>query len=181
MRTISGINIVPGETNAPSLYDIGYALSQTSRFGGHTKKPWTVLQHLYAAANLAKLLGFDELIQLHALLHDAHEAIIGDIPNPWKTEDMRQYQHELDTRIYLNIGIDLPSPDDQIILKEIDTMLLYAEAEVIGPKKINNSDPLARKAMRMSSRYTLPPHSSGKEFEKAVKYLLGKLVYATTR
>lgn len=177
MKTISGINIVPGGTESPTMYDIGYALSQVPRFCGHTKEPWTVLQHLFAAARLAKLLGHSTRIQLLALLHDAHEAITGDIPHPWKTDDLRKYQDELDTRIYASIGISLPSISEKKTVKEIDTMLLYAEAKVFGAKSTpHETNSLACRAVNLTNAYLngISPQEGGKLFQKIYEALNGK-------
>src|SRR5947209_7997064 len=82
---LSGTDIKPGGTNAPTLYEIGYSLCQVPRFVGHTRVPWSVLQHSYAVAAFARFLDWTYRLQFLALMHDAHESVIGDIPTGWKT------------------------------------------------------------------------------------------------
>jgi hypothetical protein len=59
------------------IEDIAYALAHTFRFGGHT--PITVAQHCLAVCNKMPYT-----LKLAGLLHDAHEAYIGDLVTPLK-------------------------------------------------------------------------------------------------
>lgn len=68
------------------LSDIALALARTARFNGATKGhyAYSVAQHsVFVARILAEQLHTD-IIQRAGLLHDAHEALIGDIPTPVK-------------------------------------------------------------------------------------------------
>ena len=74
-----------------SIEDIAHSLSNQCRFAGHTKKFYSVAQHSLIVSWLATKYArnFPELkksdikgIGFHALMHDAHEAFIGDIPTP---------------------------------------------------------------------------------------------------
>lgn len=133
MITISGQNLTRDGSNAPTLYDIGYALSQVPRFGGHTTRRWTVLNHLYAAWHYADAKE-DANVALHCLLHDAHEAITSDIPQPWKTEDMREIQQRLDVRIYHSLKLRQPDGFTARVIHQIDNQLVYAEAKQFAPQ-----------------------------------------------
>lgn len=64
------------------LADIAHALAGIPRFNGHTRQPWSVAQHsLLVLALLDPEITTPEE-RLAALLHDAHEAYIGDITSP---------------------------------------------------------------------------------------------------
>jgi 5'-deoxynucleotidase YfbR-like HD superfamily hydrolase len=115
------------------MYDVGYALSQVPRFGGHTVRRWTVLHHLLAAWYYAKEK-YDARVALHALLHDAHEAVTSDIPQPWKTDDMRKIQQELDARIYHSLKLRPPDGFTARIIHQIDNQLVYSEAKDFAPQ-----------------------------------------------
>ena len=68
--------------------------------------------------------------QLAWLLHDAHEAITGDVPTDVKGDDLKSTQAQLDGAIYRAFGApaDLYSPG----VKLIDRRCLLAEAAVVG-------------------------------------------------
>lgn len=59
--------------------DIAHALAHICRFGGHTRKFYTVAQHSCIVADLVP-----EEHKLAALLHDATEAYCGDMVRPLK-------------------------------------------------------------------------------------------------
>ena len=78
------------------LRDIAVALSRLNRYIGHTcgdPSPlgapwggvWSVAQHsLFVGALMAERMPLDPLAAVYALLHDAHEAYVGDIASPVK-------------------------------------------------------------------------------------------------
>jgi uncharacterized protein len=59
--------------------DIAHSLSMQCRFNGHTSSFYSVAQHCYLVADLVPAEH-----QLHALLHDATEAYVGDLVRPLK-------------------------------------------------------------------------------------------------
>lgn len=70
----------PDLINAPA---IAHALSQIVRFAGNNPAgPYSVAQHSYLGALQLEHETGDKKLALHFLLHDAHEAFIGDIPSP---------------------------------------------------------------------------------------------------
>src|SRR2546427_6773735 len=182
MITTSNVNITRENGAAPTLYDIGYALSKMPRFGGHTVRHWTVLHHLYACAQYAHLSGGSTKVQIHALLHDAHEAVTGDIPQPWKTDDMRVLQKELDVRIFNSLHLSLPDLVTERIVKQIDNQMVYAEAQWACPQvaaaiirpgpnyrdSINPSDSKGalaiQRAVEMLDSIIMDPHACANDF-----------------
>ena len=73
------------------LCDIAMSLERIPRFNGHTTfRTWSVAHHSLLVANLVDMAdaGVGEegegSLRLAALLHDAHEAYIGDITAPLK-------------------------------------------------------------------------------------------------
>ncbi len=67
-----------------SLDQIIPSIFRIPRFLGHTSRPWTVGDHSIAVAKYLEHINAPASTILLGLLHDAHEAFIGDIPSPLK-------------------------------------------------------------------------------------------------
>lgn len=82
IRTASGrmVNLLKPHPDSIIIEDIAHGLAATARFGGQTPYPFTVAQHSIDCANRVA-----RQHKLAALLHDASEAYLGDIPTPLKT------------------------------------------------------------------------------------------------
>jgi hypothetical protein len=65
------------------LSDIDYALRHLNRFTGHVG-PYSVATHSVSVMHCAQELGATDDECRAALLHDAHEAFVGDISSPLK-------------------------------------------------------------------------------------------------
>lgn len=83
--TVSGreINYIAPDPEQINLDDLAMGLSRQPRYTGQTIWPYSVAQHCLLVAELV-----DEPHRLHALLHDAPEAYLCDVPSPAK-EAMR--------------------------------------------------------------------------------------------
>jgi len=81
IRTVSGqyVNIADPDPETIRIEDIAHALSQLPRFGGHLPRFYSVAQHSMACAELV-----EPELKLQALLHDASEAYLLDMPSPIK-------------------------------------------------------------------------------------------------
>lgn len=80
-RTYTGklINVINPTADMICIEDIAHALAQMPRWAGHMKKPFTVAQH-----SLEVMERVEDGLKLDALLHDASEAYLMDIPSPLK-------------------------------------------------------------------------------------------------
>jgi 5'-deoxynucleotidase YfbR-like HD superfamily hydrolase len=132
--THSGRLVGPGEGH-PSLHDIARGLSLQPRFGGQTDESWSVLEHSMFCAELADSIYGERTFRLAMLLHDAHEAITGDVPTPLKTPDFRAMQDALDERI-----MDAYFPGGYAAYRErkaqvayVDRRAMQAEAQELLP------------------------------------------------
>lgn len=67
-----------------NLADIGHALSQTCRYGGHCREYYSVAEHAVFVSKRLQRKGYSNAIQLAGLHHDDTEAYLGDIPRPLK-------------------------------------------------------------------------------------------------
>lgn len=118
---------------APTLTDIAVQCGRIARFVGATAIYYPVLLHLFVVRSVVEAMGGGPRAQLEALLHDAHEAITGDIPSPYKSSVMADFQRELDLRLYRTLRIREPSPQETQMVKDADRLVLLAEAHLIGP------------------------------------------------
>ncbi len=87
IRTVSGkyINVFDPDPDDITIEDIAHALGNQCRFGGHLPEFYSVAQHSILCYNLAT-----KPHELAALMHDASEAYLLDMPKPIKLE-MPQY------------------------------------------------------------------------------------------
>jgi uncharacterized protein len=85
--------------------DIATSLARLARFNGHTRHAWTVAQH---SILVARLLDENIAAARWGLLHDAHEAYIGDISTPVKImvePEIDLLAYRLDEAIIERFGI----------------------------------------------------------------------------
>lgn len=120
----------------PSLADIAVGLGRQSRFAGQTREFYTVLCHTLVCEQLAgdvaeRLVLPVGLLRDALLLHDAHEAVLGDTPTTWKGESTRVAEVELDTLIRAEHGSEFSSAIDEGV-KLADAACLAAEAHALG-------------------------------------------------
>lgn len=64
--------------------DLARALSNLCRFGGHVRKFYSVAEHLVRCHDFLEARSAPPALCLAGLLHDAHEAYLGDIVSPLK-------------------------------------------------------------------------------------------------
>ncbi len=122
---------------------IGEALGKTPRFNGLTAgAPYSVAQHCMTVADALPPDQPD--LQLAGLLHDAHEAIVGDLPHPVKAT-----LHELgggeawdrlitahDAAIYQAAGLPWPLPAEwRAAIHRADMEALATEMRDLQPEE----------------------------------------------
>ena len=130
--------------------DITIALSRIRRFNGHTldtdHKPWTVLHHSVFVHDLIMLDSPASAPPLDGLLHDAHEAYIGDIATPVKNMLGRKKLHalalSLDSAIRCRYGLS-PQAGNPTLVARADQTALKIEASALlrtyGVPEINDT------------------------------------------
>lgn len=122
IRTYSG-HMLDLQNPSPehiTIEDICIGLSRRYRFAAQTMQPYTVAQHCVNASSMA-----DKQYKLAALMHDASEAYLGDVPSPIKImiPDFKAIELNLMRVIGDKFGFALDFPN----LKEIDNELLKHE------------------------------------------------------
>lgn len=86
-RTFSGLDMNL-EAPAPAMVrmaDIAHHLATINRYAGAASFPISVAQHCLIVERILGQMKAGPLIQLVGLLHDAHEAYLGDVVRPVKS------------------------------------------------------------------------------------------------
>jgi len=96
---ICGVIVEPNKLDNLKLvkpYHVARALGRIARFAGNTEEPCSVLNHSLAGAfyALAKWNDGGEAA-LAFLVHDAVEAVTGDITRPFKTEEQKLMESDV--------------------------------------------------------------------------------------
>jgi len=97
ITTYTGLSFDYLEPGPFRLEDIANALAKINRFNGHTVLPYSVAEHSVLVAKLAENAGEEHQVQLAALMHDAHEAYIGDFARPQKVAfpELREVEEKI--------------------------------------------------------------------------------------
>lgn len=112
-----------------SLNDIGFSLANLCRYAGHGGW-WSVAQHSLALSDLA-----EPKDKLRALLHDATEAYLVDVPGPLKHMEIMQEYCALERRVGRALNKQFGLPEDTVAdkrVKQLHMSLSRTEAEMLG-------------------------------------------------
>lgn len=118
----------PAQVHWPDIAD---SLAKLCRFNGHTMQFYSVAQH---CVHVAELLPPDW--RLYGLLHDAHEAVLGDIATPVKialhaatgSDAVADLADRTDRAIHAAAGLSFPLPAPvALAVREADLRLLQTE------------------------------------------------------
>ena len=116
LRTHSGlyIDVFDPKPETITIEDIAHALSHLCRFGGHIHKFYSVASHSVYCSGMASLEN-----KLCALLHDASEAYLIDVPRPIKVRltNYEEIENKLMTVIANKFGFQWPMPEE---VKSVD-------------------------------------------------------------
>lgn len=167
MITNSGRGVYPSthkdftEAVAPSLEDIAVGLGRIPRFAGQVPVHYTVLCHTLTVAQITT-----PAARIYSLLHDAPEAVVSDVPTPWKSMQAIAYEHEIMGRICAEHNILWPPPCDLWDeVRACDAAALAVEAHMLGHPKAQEcwptSDFKTRELMAISQtkiNLKLMPH-----------------------
>lgn len=106
--------------------DIAHALSLLCRFGGHCREFYSVAEHSVRCAKKAAEKGLGDDLCFEALMHDASEAYLVDMPRPIKQQlqGYRDVEAKLDAVIREKYELP-PKMSDEIHL--IDNEMLATE------------------------------------------------------
>jgi uncharacterized protein len=121
------VHLMEPRAETIDIIDIAHALSQISRFGGHTRTFYSVAQHSIGVAQLVPVK-----YRLQALLHDAAEAYFGDMVQPLKclpvSRDYRDHESWMQATINDRFGLGLVQDQECIDhIRQADLIMLATE------------------------------------------------------
>lgn len=95
-----------------SIDDIAHALSNICRFGGHSRQFYSVAEHSIRVADILAVNGADQATVYTGLMHDAVEALVGDMPAPLKQllPDYRKLEKKLAAELAWRFGFSQIMP-----------------------------------------------------------------------
>lgn len=167
LQTFTGIQFFPFDPKPEEIseLDIAHSLACMPRFGGHTKRFYTVGDHSIIMSHLFFIKGEIELAR-KALFHDAAEAYVLDMPRPIKyMPEMAKYkklEKDIQRVIFEKFGLGEESPE----IKAMDTQLVHNEArDLMSPLH----EEWTNKGNEIPGLYITPfenPHITEREFLK---------------
>jgi hypothetical protein len=172
--TYTGRLVMPTNFGVPSALDIAISLGRECRWAGSVRVWWSVLHHVRAMCDMAAEMFVGEVpedVRAHILLHDAHEAILRDVPSTWKTNEQRGQEQRLDARIYEAYLGGLPSLDTNAQVKALDILCLRGECSALLPAataynaginldhQLQHTMDMRRVVMQLHGEYATPDSS----------------------
>lgn len=130
--------------NTYSVPTLAHHIAQINRFTGATRRPYSVAEHSLLCADIAHDAGLPTAVQLACLVHDLHEAIVGDMAAPMKWALGAHWQsmegpHERALRRAL--GLHAVFTGHRSTIKTIDLIALATERRDLLPWNAATSDP----------------------------------------
>lgn len=143
-RKIDPLNVKAGQLD---IRDIAHALSMICRFGGHARQFYSVAEHSIRVSCLVP-----QEHALAALLHDAAEAYLGDVPRPLKGRfaSFTQAEQKILAQVAGCFGFDFPL---HACVHGADNSMLAAEMQELMEGGTNPAEISC-----------LPPHLAEKAF-----------------
>ena len=137
LQTVSGRWVNPFDPDPDQLdaKNIARALANQCRFGGHSRVFYSVAQHSVIVSELVEQRGGDAEDVFAALMHDASEAYLGDMPHPIKHRSplgaaFKAAEEHLEEAIRDRFRIKADVPE----IKRADRALLATERRAFSNK-----------------------------------------------
>lgn len=154
-------NFLEPWTTPITIEDVAHALSNICRFGGHTRSFYSVAQHSVYVSRIVP-----RKFAMHGLLHDAPEAVLGDIPSPLKQllPDYKRIEKDAEVAILYHFGLE--DSDWHAEVKKADLILLATEQrDLMKPIEDNMAWDAVKYVERLPDRITpLLPEDAKKMF-----------------
>lgn len=181
IQTYTGKRFYPLDPRPEEIdpIDIARALANQARFSGHTIRHYSVIEHSLRVAYLVPRSEF-----AYALLHDAAEAYLVDIPRPMKRlpefQFYRQAEAALMTAIEKRFALEPGQPNE---VSSADKAMLWHEYRALMMNYLPEWDKWMRfGAMYPDGKfiYSIPTHEKSLEqrWLAGLRGSVGELVFA---
>lgn len=122
-----------------TLRDVSHALAQINRFNGHCRRPYSVAEHSLLVLEIVQQLYAPASVhcRLAALMHDAHEAYVGDMATPVKHlvgEPWHVLEHRVERCLRSAWALHAASYEFADTIKQADLIALATERAQLLPK-----------------------------------------------
>ncbi len=165
----------PGVGYSPPVDVLAFALARIVRWRGQTLRPVSVARHSLVVAATVLAAGGARRLVLAGLLHDAAEAIVGDVPSPTKRllhGAWEQVERPIQVAIATDYGIAIEDLEDPLV-RDADHLALVREAEGLLPIDVAVLGPVAPSVARLSdaaidaaaAQLGVPPSITARELE----------------
>lgn len=121
-----------------TLADISHALAQINRFTGHCRRPYSVAEHSLLVAEIMERM--HPTISAHGLfaglMHDAHEAYVGDMTTPTKHlvgTGWQQLEDRMQQTLRTAFALHGPATVHSRQIKQADLIALATERRQLMP------------------------------------------------
>lgn len=168
-----------------NIKDISRPLSRIPRFNGHGSKPLSVAEHSLIVRRILHNWGASEMVQLHGLMHDAHEAFTGDIIAPFKRFlrevllcDIEAFQAEIQVNILAAFNIPMLSRlEDIALIKKVDLYCCKLERDLVMKSSLewDVDDTIVYDQSDYEMYEFMHPADADDRFRVQFKRLMGKI------
>lgn len=112
-----------------SVEGLSLALSKLCRFTGHTRGFYSVAEHCVLVSRM-----LPREIAVYGLVHDLHEAVMGDVNSPLKSmiPDYKAIENKVEAALMDWLGL-IESPEIRAAVKRADTLAYLAERTLLLP------------------------------------------------
>jgi hypothetical protein len=125
MQTYTGLAFWPLDPQPDEIriLDIAQALSKLCRYGGHCRRFYSVAEHSVLVASKAP-----DHLKLSALMHDASEAYVIDVPRPLKPwlPGYAEIEDRVEQAIAARFNLPWPLSEE---IKQLDERIIEDERE----------------------------------------------------
>ena len=120
----------------PPLGEIGHSLAHINRFTGHACRAYSVAEHSLLVADMAVQDGHGYMVEICALMHDAHESVTGDVSTPAKQmlgNAWARFENAQQHALLAAYGLVVDMEQHKALIKHYDLKALATERRDLLP------------------------------------------------